>query len=137
MKKVKVFDREQRMMGADPVCTCCNLKLNGAEKRTVVDGHALHMECADKLQIVVAIKADLQPVIETLPAELFKGSNLLERLSSAYTVSMFKGVWYDLCSRIKGMKQLLADEFAGIVESLQKIAEGSKISAVLVPVMNF
>lgn len=131
------FGFDQKFMGVNPVCTCCNQIVAMGAKKTTVDEHILHDDCGDKLNIINKVKTDLQPAIKALPGNFFKGSNILERLEKAYTVSAFKTVLHDFCRYLTNAKQLLKDTFSQIVEAIKAAVERSKMRSTLLPVMSF
>lgn len=131
------FRFDQKFMGINPVCTCCNQVVAMGAKKATVDEHILHDDCGNKLNIINKVKADLWPIIEALPGNFFKGSNILERLEKAYTVSAFKTALHDFCRHLTNAKQLLKDTFSQVVESIKVAIERSKIKSTLLPVMSF
>lgn len=125
------------MSGINPVCTCCNTIVAAGAKKEHVDEHVLHDDCGEKLAIVTAIKRELQPVIAMLPENFFEGTDILERIERAYTISAFKSTWHAFCEKLASAKTWLAELFHQAVELLKQIAERSRIKATLTPAMNF
>ena len=131
------FGFPQMMSGINPVCTCCNTIVAAGAKKEYVDDHVLHDDCGEKLAIVTAIKSELQPVIAMLPETFFKGTDILEKMERARTISTFTSTWYALCEHLVRAKALLSELFHQAVELLKQIAERSRIKATLTPAMNF
>jgi hypothetical protein len=135
--KAKVFDLEQRMLGETPICTCCNTTVAAGAKTVPIDGHKLHDDCGGKLTVIMAIKDELAPIIAELPKDLFKGSNILERMEKAYTVSGFKLALHAFCEHLAKGKNWLAEKFDRAVAMLKEVIGRSRLGTVLIPVMNF
>lgn len=117
-KKAFAFPEPQRMIGSSLVCPCCNHSITAGEEHVTRAEQEVHVSCSKKMDMVLAMKPNVEQVFEHVPADVLKEAKLKEALERAYTTGTIRNIVLALCEALKRAKASLKERFAVIAAKI-------------------
>lgn len=112
------FPGPQRAIGAFLACPCCNQSIGAVEAHVTRAGQEVHDHCARRLDMVLAMKPNVEQVFEHVPDAVLKEAKLREALERAYTTGTIRNIVLALCEALKKAKENLKEKFAVIAAKI-------------------